>query len=221
MAKHYIKNTGGGSIPFGTVSLAPNASLFFYDDVAAKTGNLTAIKYSITQMSNGLAMAFRNGTAVYLIDATPNTEEDFYKLLHDLLQSTQPVVQQLLPLVTQQASYGSLNFVVDNGNSLIVPEQVDYVRVPYAGKLLDWSIIADQEGSVVIDVWKSSENTVPVSGNSICNALKPTLVNATTSVMTAIAWTDNTFSQDDVFGFHVVSVSGLKKFRLSIKTIKQ
>lgn len=221
MAKHFIKNTGGVSIPFGTLNLAPNASLFFYDDVSAKIVNLTVIKYSVSQISNGLAKAFRDGTAEYLIDATPSTDTAFYKLLHDLLQSTSPVVQQPIPLISQQSSYGSINFIVDNGNSVIVPNQVDYVRVPYAGKLLDWTIIADQQGSVVIDVWRSSENTLPTQANSICTVNKPSLSNASIGYMTLSAWTNEDISQDDVFGFNVVSVSGIKKFRLSIKTIKQ
>lgn len=221
MAKHFVKNIGGTAIPFGTFSLAPNASLLFYDDVSVKIGNLPAIKYSVAQIATGLAKAFRDGTAIYLVDATLSTEAEFYRLLHDLLQSTAPVVQQPIPLVTQQSSYGSINFIVENVNSVIVPGQIDYVRVPYAGKLLDWTIIADQQGSVVVDVWKASENTIPTQANSICTINKPALSNALIGYMTASAWTNDIIDQDDVVGFHVVSVAGIKKFRLSIKTIKQ
>lgn len=212
MAKHTIRNTGGSAIPMGSVSIGIGAVFFFYDDVIGKTNALTNIRYSVSALPTGLAKSFRDGTALYQIDGVTQDVDAFYTLLFSLSVST----GLALP-----PHYGDVVFVVDNGDSDITSGQTDFVRIPYSGKLLDWCILADQTGSVVVDVWLGRDKAIPSVANTICSGPKPTLSNNNFSEMTTLPWSITSFDQDDVLGFQVVSVSGLKKFRLSIKTLRQ
>jgi len=84
---------------------------------------------------------------------------------------------------------------------------VTYVRVPYAGTISRWDIIANASTTCVIDIWKAN-NALPTIANTITAAAKPGLSSATTtSSSTLTGWT-TTVAVGDVLGFNLQSVSG-------------
>jgi hypothetical protein len=91
----------------------------------------------------------------------------------------------------------------------------------YAGEILEYTLLADQTGSIVIDIWKDSySNYPPTSGDSICATNKVTLatgIKNTDSTLTS--WT-KTFSAGDVFAFNIDSISSITNINFTLKVQK-
>lgn len=85
----------------------------------------------------------------------------------------------------------SLGITIDGGGSVITPGIKGDLYVPYACQLLASTIIADQTGSIVLNVWvTSSYATIPTSVNDITAANPPTLSAASSRQDSALSnWT--------------------------------
>jgi hypothetical protein len=106
-----------------------------------------------------------------------------------------------------------------NGNgSVITTGQKGYTQIKYGCTINDWTILADQSGSIVIDIWKDVlANHPPTDADSITASLPPTLssaIYATSSNLTG--WT-TAVSAGDVLGFNVDSVSAVTTVKLIVK----
>ncbi len=104
-----------------------------------------------------------------------------------------------------------LEWVIDEGG---VPglNTKAYRSVPFACTITGWTLLADQSGDIVLDVWKDTYSAYPpVVGDTICGGNKPTLsaaVKATDSTLTS--WTNLSFAANDVVTIHVDSASSLQ-----------
>lgn len=85
-------------------------------------------------------------------------------------------------------------FVIDNaGIAITTGVKIDY-PVPYNCKVTAWEIIADQSGSIVVDIWQDTyANFPPTVADTITTSEKPTLSAATkntdTSLNSGNGWT--------------------------------
>jgi hypothetical protein len=84
---------------------------------------------------------------------------------------------------------------------------VTYVRVPYAGTISRWDIIANASTTISIDIWKAN-NALPTVANTITASAKPALSAATTGSSTTLTGWTTSVSAGDVFGFKLESVTG-------------
>ena len=91
-----------------------------------------------------------------------------------------------------------------------------YVAIPFDCTIDSWYIIADQAGSIVIDVWKDS-GALPTVANTIAGTEKPTLSSATVaSDVDLTSWGKDT-TAGDVVGFNVDSADTVERVTLTIK----
>lgn len=82
-----------------------------------------------------------------------------------------------------------------------------YVRVPYAGTITEWHIVASASCSATVDVWKAA-GAVPTVANTITASAKPALSSqATTSSGTLTGWT-TAVAAGDVLAFHLEALTG-------------
>lgn len=106
---------------------------------------------------------------------------------------------------------------VDGGGSAITTGQKGYVQCPITGTITDWTLLADQSGSVVIDVWKDTyANAPPTDADSITASAPPTLsgaIKATDATLTG--WTTSV-TAGDVFGFNVDSAATIERVTLQL-----
>lgn len=122
--------------------------------------------------------------------------------------------------VPNNLKYGSLGIVIDGGGSAISTGTKGYLYCPYAGTITAATLIADQSGSCVIDVWKAAYPTVPNSGNSITASAKPTLSSAQVSQDSTLTGWTTLVSAGDVLGFHVDSATTLTRVSLTLSVTK-
>lgn len=84
----------------------------------------------------------------------------------------------------------------------------DFSIMPYSGVITGWQIIADQAGSVVVDVQRCPAAGFPGSFASIAGSEKPTLASAQLNQNLAVTTWTPTLNPNDVIGFNVTSASG-------------
>lgn len=119
---------------------------------------------------------------------------------------------------TVNARTRALGFVRDGDGSAISTGSPRYVQSPFSGKIIGWSLGADQSGSVVIDVWRdSTANYPPTAADTIITTGKPTLSSQTNAESTDVSGWDRRVSVGDWFGFNVDSASTVTWVRLAIE----
>lgn len=82
-----------------------------------------------------------------------------------------------------------------------------FVRVPYAGTIVEWSLVANASCTCVLDVWKAA-GALPTNANSIAASAKPGLTAAAVGGSTTLTGWTTTISAGDVLGFELESLSG-------------
>jgi hypothetical protein len=93
--------------------------------------------------------------------------------------------------------------------------------VPYSGVITSWTLIADQAGSCVIDVWKDTyANYPPTVADTISGSEKPTLSSSIKNQDNSLSTWTTTVNAGDIIAFNVDSASVVTKVTLSIKITK-
>jgi hypothetical protein len=116
---------------------------------------------------------------------------------------------------------GSFGLTVDGAGSVITTGQKGYAIIPYDGTITGWSVISDQIGNCVLDVWKTSGGTIPTLLDTITGTEKPTLSSQQiNSNLSLTSWTTSV-TLGDVVSFNVDSASTITRVNLSIYITKQ
>lgn len=112
-----------------------------------------------------------------------------------------------------------LAFVIDGGGNPITTGQKGQLHVPITMALNSWRVMADQSGSIVVDVLKAN-NAVP-SSSMIGGGNKPTLTSAQFNEVGISGWTSTSFIPDDWIAFNVVSAATLTRATVVLSGIRQ
>ena len=114
----------------------------------------------------------------------------------------------------------SVGIVLDGGGSAITTGIKSDLIMPYAMQINSWTVVGDQTGSLVIDVWKSTAATFPpTSSNTIIGAgIYPNITgsSAISQSSTLAGWTSTTLNSGDIVRFNVASASLVTKATLSL-----
>jgi len=115
----------------------------------------------------------------------------------------------------------ALTFIIDGGGSAITTGQKGHLEIPFACTITGWTLLADQSGSIVIDVWKDTyANFPPTVADTIAGSEKPTLSSAQKNQdLTLTTWT-TAVAAGDILAFNVDSVSTVTRVTLSIRAEK-
>jgi hypothetical protein len=106
---------------------------------------------------------------------------------------------------------------IDGGGSEPSLGSKGYLRIPFAGTITKWTILANQSGSAVIDVKKSTYSNFPTTA-SITGGNSPALATAQKAEDGDLSdWTDVTIDAGDVLEFELVSVTSCKRLHLELE----
>lgn len=109
-------------------------------------------------------------------------------------------------------------FADGGGSVLTTGRKAGYIRMPYAGIITSWTLLADVVGDIVLDVWKRAYASFPPTvADTITAAAKPTISANNKASGSPTGWT-TTFTADDVFAFSIDSVSTITQITLELKT---
>lgn len=115
----------------------------------------------------------------------------------------------------------TLTFVIDGGGSAITTGQKGHLEIPFACTINGWTLLADQSGSIVIDVWKDTyANYPPTVADTIAGTEKPTLSAVIKNQDLALTTWTTAVAAGDILAFNVDSVATVTRVTLSIKVTK-
>ena len=82
-------------------------------------------------------------------------------------------------------------------------------------------MLADQSGSIVVDIWKDTyANYPPVDGDSITASAVPTISTATKSQNTTLTGWTTAIAAGDTLRFNVDSATTVTRVTVSLKVTK-
>lgn len=115
----------------------------------------------------------------------------------------------------------SVNFVIEGGGATITTGIKGDLVIPFACTITEVTLVADQSGSIVIDIWKDTyANFPPTAADSITASAKPTISTATKSQDgTLTGWTTSV-SAGDILRFNVDSVTSIQRVTLHLKVTR-
>ena len=142
--------------------------------------------------------------------------------LHDVLISSALNAQQLRWNSTSSVWENftpteTINVIIDGGGSAITTGVKADLLIPYNCKITAARLLADQTGSIVVDIWKDTyANFPPAVGDTITASAKPTLSSATKYEDTTLTgWTVN-LSAGDYLRFNVDSITTVTRVTLAL-----
>lgn len=116
----------------------------------------------------------------------------------------------------------TIAFVIDGGGSAITTGVKGYIPVGFDCEIDRVEILADQTGSIVIDVWKDTyANYPPTDADSITASAVPTISSSNKDEdETLTGWT-TAISQGDILGFNVDSATTITRATIALRVIKR
>lgn len=111
-------------------------------------------------------------------------------------------------------------FVIDGGGATISTGIKGDLRIPFACILTGWTLLADQSGAIVIDVWRDTlANYPPTDADALPGSGKEPTISAsgTNAEDTSITdWTSDDIAAGDCLRFNVDSVSSIQRVTLTL-----
>lgn len=112
----------------------------------------------------------------------------------------------------------TFGITIDGAGSDITTGVKSDIVIPYNMTITGWTIVSQQIGSIVIDVWKSNYSSFPPNAlSSIASTQKPNLSESSKNQNFSLtAWTTN-ISPGDIIRFNVDSCDGISNVTLVIE----
>jgi hypothetical protein len=124
-------------------------------------------------------------------------------------------------MVLTNIASDAIEFVIDGGGSAITTGVKGFLEVPYACTINSNTVLADQSGSIVIDVWVDTyANYPPTDADSITASAPPTISTAVKSQDTTLTGWTVALSKGDIIGFNVDSITTVERVTISLKVDK-
>lgn len=124
-----------------------------------------------------------------------------------------------LPAVEYE--YVTLNFLIDGGDAVIATGVKGDLVVDFAGVIVGVTMLADQPGSIVVDIWKDTyANYPPTVADTITGSAKPTITTALKSQNTTLTGWTTAIAVGDILRFNVDSVTAITRVTLALKVRK-
>lgn len=125
------------------------------------------------------------------------------------------------PAPSTNQKTASLQFIIDGGGSAIATGLKGFVEVPFACTVTKAIALADQTGSIAVDIWKDTyANYPPTDADSITAAAPVSISSASKSQdATLTGWT-TVIAAGDILGFNVDSAATVQRVTVSLMVEK-
>jgi hypothetical protein len=111
----------------------------------------------------------------------------------------------------------SLSIVLGDGINTLPVGVAGYLEIPYACTISRWTALANQSGSVQIDVWNDTYSNFPPTDTDSITASAPISMSAQKGQSAALTGWNTAINADDILAFNVDSASTLKQVTVSLK----
>ena len=115
----------------------------------------------------------------------------------------------------------SITFIIDGGGSAITTGLKGDLEIPFACTIARATMLADQSGSIVVDIWKDTyANYPPTNEDSITASAPPTITTATKSQDSTLTGWTKAIATGSTLRFNVDSCATIEKCTLALKVTK-
>lgn len=123
--------------------------------------------------------------------------------------------------ITDNSRIAVISFVIDGGGSTITTGIKGDLEIPFACTITRATALADQSGSIVVDVWKDTyANYPPVDADSITASAPVTITTATKSQDSTLTGWTTSIAAGDTLRFNVDSVTTCQRCLVSLRVTK-
>jgi hypothetical protein len=121
----------------------------------------------------------------------------------------------------QDVALAAITFIIDGGGSAISTGVKGDLEIPFACTIEEVTVLADQTGSIVVDIWRDSyANFPPTVADTITASAKPTLSSANkTQNATLTGWTTS-LNAGDILRFNVDSAATVQRVSIILQVRK-
>lgn len=113
----------------------------------------------------------------------------------------------------------ALTFVIDGGGAAITTGVKGDLEIPFACTIVGWTLLADQTGSAVVEVSKSTYANWPTV-SVITTSAKPTLSSARKNTFSTLTGWTTAIAAGDVLQIGVNSAATVQRVVLTLKVRK-
>lgn len=122
---------------------------------------------------------------------------------------------------TVPSDVNTITFVIDGGGATITTGIKGDLEIPFACTINQVTMLADQSGSIVVDIWKDTyANFAPTDADSITASATPTISSSTKSQDSTLTGWTKTISAGDILRFNVDSITSIQRLTISLKVTK-
>jgi hypothetical protein len=117
----------------------------------------------------------------------------------------------------------AINYVIDGGGTVIIAGTVGFLEVPFACHVDRWTLLADQHGSVVIDIWRDGySNYPPTDADSMPGTTNMPAISGTVAAQGTdlSGWGTQGISSGDILAYHVDSCTSIELCTIALKVRK-
>jgi len=192
--------------------------------MAAAFGNLHEVI-----MSDFQTMLAECVTALKLLDDMQSALEsiDTDRLQVNVKESTLPSgaatnakLDEIISALATGAPF-TIPWIIDGSLAEITDGEKGHLPIPFACTIHSCTMLANQSGSIVVDIWKDSyANFPPTVADTITAAAKPTITTADKSQDTTLSGWDIDITAGDVLAFNVDSCTDIQRVTLSLSVTK-
>jgi hypothetical protein len=134
------------------------------------------------------------------------------------VDSATTITRLLVSLTVTRSSSSAIGITIDGAGTQITTGVKGSIEVPYACTIERATLLANQTGSIVIDIWKDSyANYPPVVGDSITASAKPTITAAVKSQDSTLTGWTLAVAAGDILRFNVDSCTDISTATLTLK----
>jgi hypothetical protein len=111
-----------------------------------------------------------------------------------------------------------ITFIIDGGGSEITTGIKGDILLPFGATITKVTLLADQSGSIVIDIWKDTyANFPPTDADSITASAPPTITTATKSQDGTLSGWTTSITAGDILRFNVDSITDIQRVTLTLE----
>ncbi len=120
------------------------------------------------------------------------------------------------------AAKAALAFIIDGGGEVITTGVKGYLRVPFPCIVDRVTLTADQNGSIQVDIWKSTyAGFPPTDANSIAGGNEPKITAGSKSEDATLTGWSKSLDEGDILAFNVDSVTTITKLTVNLHVRKR
>jgi hypothetical protein len=127
---------------------------------------------------------------------------------------------------TGPAQVIGLEFIIDGAGATITTGVKGYLQVPFACVITEASMLADQSGSIVVEIDRctyanfDAGTTHPVSADKITASAPPTISSTTKSDDTTLVGWTTSLAAGDILAYRVNSVATVQRVTVILRALR-